>query len=212
MQLTLDHLVIAARTLAEGNAYVERALGVAPPPGGKHTPMNTHNNLLRLGDDVFLEVIAIDPDAPPASRPRWFALDDAAVRGALAIGPVFHTWVLRADDLDAALDAIPDAGRPAIEASRGALSWRIAVPPDGAVVQDGAFPTFMQWPPGAHPAGRMADLGCALVSFTIEHPQAARIASELARGFSDPRVTFKSGPRKRLSAVIRTPRGDRTIG
>ena len=32
----LDHIVVAARTLEEGSAWVEAALGVAPVPGGKH--------------------------------------------------------------------------------------------------------------------------------------------------------------------------------
>jgi hypothetical protein len=120
--------------------------------------------------------------------------------------------VLRADDIDAALAAIPRAGRPAIAASRGALSWRIAVPPDGAVVDDGAFPTFMQWPDIPHPASRMAVLGCALVSFTIEHPQTGRIRADLAPGFADPRVIFLNAPAKRLSAVIRTPDGEKSLG
>ena len=33
-----------------------------PRRGGKHVAMGTHNSLLRLGDGVYLEVIAIDPD------------------------------------------------------------------------------------------------------------------------------------------------------
>ncbi|MET0605650.1 MAG: VOC family protein [Beijerinckiaceae bacterium] len=211
MKLWLDHIVIAARTLAEGCDYVRDALGVEVPAGGSHTPMNTHNRLLRLGDDLFLEVIAIDPDAGPPPRPRWFALDDDEVWARLAAGPAFHTWVLRTDDLDAALAAIPRAGRPAISASRGALSWRIAVPPDGAIVDDGAFPTFMQWPDIPHPASRMTDLGCTLRSFTVGHPDSEQIAADLAPGFADRRVIFAREPVKQLSAVIATPHGERTL-
>ena len=43
-----DHLVVAARTLEEGAAWVEARLGVAPVPGGKHPTMGTHNRLLRI--------------------------------------------------------------------------------------------------------------------------------------------------------------------
>jgi hypothetical protein len=70
----------------------------------------------------------------------------------------------------------------------------------------------MQWPDIPHPASRMADLGCVLVAFTVEHPEAARIAADLAPGFSDPRVRFMTALAKRLSAVIRTPQGERTLG
>ena len=36
MQIALDHLVVAARTLDEGAAWVEARLGVPMGPGGKH--------------------------------------------------------------------------------------------------------------------------------------------------------------------------------
>jgi hypothetical protein len=59
----LDHLVVAARTLEEGAAWVTGRLGVSMAPGGKHALMGTHNRLLSLGARAYLEVIAIDPDA-----------------------------------------------------------------------------------------------------------------------------------------------------
>ena len=48
---------------------------MCPVRGGKHALFGTHNKLLRLGD-LYLELIAIDPDAPKPERARWFALDD----------------------------------------------------------------------------------------------------------------------------------------
>ena len=71
----LDHLVVAARTLDEGSAWLFERLGVRPVEGGKHAFMGTHNRLLKIGPREYLEVIAIDPNAPPPARPRWFALD-----------------------------------------------------------------------------------------------------------------------------------------
>ncbi|TWA91006.1 glyoxalase-like protein [Bradyrhizobium stylosanthis] len=69
--LRLDHITVAANDLAEGVAYVEDALGIAPPAGGAHPLMGTHNHLLRLSETSFLEVIAPDPSAPAPTRPRW---------------------------------------------------------------------------------------------------------------------------------------------
>jgi hypothetical protein len=60
---TLDHLVVAAATLADGVDYVATLTGIAPQVGGKHVAMGTHNAVLRLGERVYLEVIAIDPGA-----------------------------------------------------------------------------------------------------------------------------------------------------
>ena len=44
----LDHLVVAARDLDEGTAFVQNLLGVPLEPGGKHAAMGTHNRLLNL--------------------------------------------------------------------------------------------------------------------------------------------------------------------
>jgi len=62
MMLTFDHLAVTAETLDAGVAAVEAALGVALAGGGKHPHMATHNRLLGLGD-LYLEVIAAEPDA-----------------------------------------------------------------------------------------------------------------------------------------------------
>jgi len=161
----IDHIAVAARTLEDGAAYVEDALGVSLTPGGKHPEMGTHNRLLRLGEDLFLEVITIDPDAPPPARCRWLGLDSFG-NGA----PCIQTWIARTVDLDAGLAAGPrSAGKPC-HVSRGDMHWRIAVPDDGSMAYGGAYPTLIQWPTGAHPASGMAEAGCALVALEIEHP------------------------------------------
>ena len=64
----LDHLVVAATTLADGIDYIAEITGVAPQPGGKHVAMGTHNALVRLAEKVFLEIIAIDPAGKKPTR------------------------------------------------------------------------------------------------------------------------------------------------
>jgi hypothetical protein len=66
----LDHLVVAARTLDEGAAWCADTLGVAPEAGGRHALMGTHNRVLSIAGPGwprgYLEIIAIDPEAPPS--------------------------------------------------------------------------------------------------------------------------------------------------
>ncbi|MGY3076276.1 hypothetical protein ACVWZZ_002647 [Bradyrhizobium sp. LM6.10] len=110
--LRLDHITVAAKDLAEGVAYVEQALGIAPPAGGAHPLMGTHNHLLRLSETAFLEVIAPNPSAPAPTRPRWFAMDDPRTHAALASSPRLMTWVVSTSDIASALAKDP-ASRPA---------------------------------------------------------------------------------------------------
>src|SRR6266404_5871854 len=131
IRAVLDHLVIAAATLEEGEDHLESLLGMRPHRGGKHVAMGTHNSLLKLGERSFLEVIAIDPDGTAPARPRWFALDNGALRSRLADAPRLIHWVARTDDIDAARRACPIDPGDVHLMKRGSLSWRITIPADG---------------------------------------------------------------------------------
>ena len=86
----------------------------------------------------------------------------------------------------------------------------MAIPDDGSMPLDGAFPTLIEWP-GDHPASRMGAVGCHLEGLTVEHPEGERIGSVLASVFADPRVTVRAGPAKAISMEIATPDGARTL-
>ena len=196
-----DHLVISARSLGEGAAWVEGVLGVPIEPGGQHDLMATHNRLLRLGEGEYLEVIAADPARPAPGHPRWFRLD--RFTGA----PRLTNWVVRADDLDAALALAPKGAGRATDLARGALRWRMAVPGDGCLPYDDGFPGLIQWQ-GAHPAAMLPDRGCRLLSLTLSHPEAGALARALP--LDDPRISVVAGP-PGLSARIATPGGERQL-
>lgn len=213
MRSELDHLVVAARTLAEGVRWVESRLGVAPQAGGRHLSMGTHNALLKLGPRVYLEVIAIDPALPAPGRPRWFALDDAAMQSRLANSPALIHWVVRCDEFDAALT--PESGE-VLALSRGPYRWRIAVPVDGGLPWEGTLPTLIDWAPGAggvvhHPCEALPDAGCELRSLQLSHPAAdlgtAGLVAHLRRLRLAGPVDLVNGP-PALVARIATPRGE----
>ena len=85
MAPSLDHLAIATTSI-EGRE-LDELLGVDLSRGGKHERMGTHNRLLRLGPTSYLELISIDPQAPAPGHPRWFELDEPAMKASLAAGP-----------------------------------------------------------------------------------------------------------------------------
>ena len=141
----LDHLVVAAATLEQGEQYIETRLGVRPARGGKHVAMGTHNSLLRLGPKIYLEVIAVDPDAAAPQRPRWFGLDSARMRAELQDGPRLLHWVARTEDIDAARRAYRgDAGEVHVM-TRGDFEWRMTIPANGELPGGGVLPTLIQW-------------------------------------------------------------------
>src|SRR3989442_252838 len=102
VRAVLDHLVVAAATLEQGEDYVETRLGARPLRGGRHVAMGTHNSLLKLGEKTYLEVIAIDPDGIAPGRARWFGLDTAALRAEVHEAPRLIHLVARTDGICAA--------------------------------------------------------------------------------------------------------------
>lgn len=178
-----DHVAIAARSLDEGATWLADRLGVAPEPGGRHPLMGTHNLLWSLGPGEYLELIAIDPDAPTPGRPRWFGLDGFDGPPRLA------GWAMRQSPLTA------PPGTTLSTASRGDLSWRITIPDSGRMPEGGARPMGIDWGAGPHPSDRLADRGLRLARLILP-------LSEMP--LADPRV--RGGDR--FAAVIATPRGE----
>lgn len=203
--LSLDHLAVVCRTLEEGTSYVEAVLGVEMSPGGRHGAMGTHNMLLSLGPEAYLEVIAIDPDAPQPRYPRWFGLDHYNAP------PRMMNWICATDNLEDALDAAPAGTGTPLELSRGDMMWRMAVPDDGFLPFDAAMPALIEWDTDQHPNRLLPDHGLRLSRLDVFHPQ----AGDLINGFPALRnldqVAVRDGPEKRLIASITTPEGMRVL-
>ena len=160
--------------------------------------MGTHNRLLRLGN-IYLEVIAVDPDAPAPNRPRWFGLDSLQ----LAQPRLIH-WVARTDDLEAIAARSLEPLGTVTDAARGDLRWRITIPDDGHLPLDGLVPTLIEWN-SPHPVSRMIESSCELVSLTGSHPQPERVRAALTS--IGARLEVSEGAVPTLRAVISSPNG-----
>lgn len=204
MSLRLDHLAVSALTLEAGVAAVEDRLGVALAGGGKHAHMSTHNRLLGLGD-LYLEVIAADPEAPRPPYPRWFDLDR------FSGPPRLTNWICACDDLDAEVAASPAGVGVPVDLARGDYRWRMAVPADGQLPWDSSFPALIQWLGPLHPAKALPDAGLRLRLLEIAHPKADALRAALSGRLSDPRVQIVPGAAKALRATLLTPHGPRVL-
>lgn len=201
MELELDHLVVAASTLEEGVAHVAACLGLedglgAEPaaalwsPVGKHALWGTHNRCLGLEDGAYIEVIAVDPEAPPPARPRWFGpLDSPALQARLAAhGPLLLHWVARlahGQDLHAAAATQPQLVPPVVDMERGPYKWAITVPTDGSlpgssVAGGGLVPSLIQWRCARTPAQALPPTGLKVLRLSGRHRAAEGVAAALA--------------------------------
>jgi len=203
--LVLDHLALACEALDDGVAAVRDQLGVALPASGKHPVMGTHNRLTGMGPEMYFEVIAIDPDAPAVGRPRWFNLD------AFSGVPRLTNWIMRTDNMEAALEALPDGFGTPISLERGPFKWRMAVPDSGVLPWGGWAPAIIEWDGDAHPTQSLPDCGLRLASLTLHHPDAEEIAQALGPLMAPDTALFMPDDTPKLVAVFDGPDGVRRL-
>ncbi len=212
MSARIDHLVVAARTLEEGRAWLESRLGAPLDPGGEHPTFGTHNLLLSLGSS-YLEVIAVDPAAPGPPRPRWFELDTPAMQRRLSAGPALIHWVAAVDQWppDSALRDSGVLNSEVLELTRGDNRWQLTVPADGALPLGGAAPSLIRWHTPS-PATRLPGRGVRLERLRLGTPQPDLLrdilkridfAGEVATGA----VEVYGAPQTELRASLLTPNG-----
>jgi hypothetical protein len=167
---SVDHLIVTAPDLESGSRWIADRLGILPVTGGQHPHWGTHNALLGLGENTYLEVLAPDPGLTAPERGRW--LHDLCLRG-----PGLSTWAMQSSDIATDAQAVVDLGIPLGTIQSGSrqqpdgriLSWQLTDP--YALPYSGVFPFLIDWGATAHPGTRLPQAG-ALETFQIQHPQA----------------------------------------
>ena len=169
--------------------------------------MATHNLLLALGSNVYLEVISADPAAVPVKRPRWFGLDHVLPGSTARLA----AWVASTDDIAHA--AVPELGE--VETMRREHhTWQMTARADGSLPLDGAAPLLIQRSSSISPAAALPPRGLLLQRLRIRHPAPSQVVALFAKiGLaSQPSVTVTKGDECSLVAEIQTPFGPRELG
>jgi len=199
----LDHIVYAVPDLTKAVIDLEQRMGVRATPGGKHTGRGTHNALLSLSDESYIEVIGPDPDQPRPTLPRPFGIDTLTE-------PRLVTWLAKATDLDKQVEQARARGydigeimpmhRDLPDGTR--IAWRLAIP--AQPLGDGLVPVLIEWHTTLHPAKTSAR-GCTLVDLHGEHPQPETVQPILqAMGLS---LDIRPGAAPALIVTLNTPKG-----
>jgi hypothetical protein len=196
--LALDHVIIAGPELDMLRSLVEERTGVRPIPGGVHPGHGTHNALVGLGQERYLELLAPDPEQGGGAFADTIA---HLLEGAL------HTWCVRAGDADAAARRVLEAGATPrrLPMSRrrpdgSELAWELVFVdhhPFGSLV-----PFFVDWRGAAHPARSLRD-DLSLQRLELRHPDADGLRAFLERlgGVPEP-VVVAPGDTPRIGATL----------
>ena len=142
----LDHIVFGARSLEEGTNFIEKKLDIKLSEVGYHDFMGTHNRVVKVDKDVYLEVIAIDPSSKSPNENRWFNLDNPILQKKLEYSPQMIGYVIETKDKE----ILKHFCTP-IEASRGNYKWNFAMPNlesnffNKELIENGIIPSLINW-------------------------------------------------------------------
>lgn len=200
----LDHIVLVTRTVEETVEDLQRRLGVAFHPGGRHLRWSTRNAILPIGPAAYLEVIGPDSLASAsAATPRLFGIDTLA-------SPGVATWAAKGTRL---LDLVALAKAQGLDL--GSVEGASRVQPDGTVLEweltdpfapreGGVIPFLIQWHTGRHPA-TAAPIEVTVAQLFARHPDPDGVGTQLrALGLE---LDVERGSKPELITVLRTRDG-----
>jgi len=194
----VDHIMLGAPDLDAGVRELESLTGIHAKYGGEHPNLGTHNAIVSLGDETYIEVIAPRPGA---------TLDDdlkdlAKLERLTPIG-----WAVAMPDIAALRSRLDGSGIKTTAPRAGSrqtpwgdtLHWQLVdldPPSDNA-------PFFIHWDDGEKHPARNAPGGCALGTIEFDDPNASELTRiNRALGFDFPvkqaekaamRVTLRCG-------------------
>lgn len=206
---TIDHIIYTTPDLEQAIDTIESLFGERPYFGGQHLGKGSHNALLSLGKDVYLEIIAPDPKQPEPETPRSFALDKRT-------SPQLATWAAATNNMPATIAQAQQAGYDPGELVDGGrltddgiqLVWQSTKRPeslDGTTPPgDWLIPFVIFWGDTPHPSAAKPSQ-CQLVSLEATHPEPDSIQQMLsALGLE---MTVTKGETIGLKAVVDCPNG-----
>ena len=153
----IDHIIYTTPDLQQGIDFFEELLGERPYFGGQHLGKGSHNALLSLGRNVYLEIIAPDPNQPEPETPRSFALDNRPT-------PQLATWAAATSNMLATIEQARLAGYDPGELVSGGrltddgvqLKWQSTKRPESLLGTtppgDWLVPFIIYWGDTPHPA------------------------------------------------------------
>lgn len=210
--LKLDHLTVIAPTLSEGVAHVQACLDLDVPFGTRHLYMGTHNHRLQLGRNVYLEIVALDPEGAAPPRARWFGLDDQKkVREDWDNGRRLRGWVASSKSFDLVASGDRQIFGDEVALPFDAPEFAFTIPADGSLPLNGAAPSLIDHRDDPTSMAHIPDLGAELVSFTLEHSEPEMVNALYERLSIDRPPLVIHGPQLKYRASVATPSGPREL-
>ena len=165
----VDHLVYCVPHLPEGIARLETLLGVKAVIGGVHKTKGTHNALISLGHQCYLEVLAIDPSSQ-VEGPRWMGIDYISK-------PKLTRWAVQSESIQQDANIFQSYNANLSQVSQGQrqtpdgqlLKWAMTLPSAHPEIE--LMPFLIDWSESQHHPADNLPKQCSLANLILSGPK-----------------------------------------
>jgi len=201
----IDHIVYCVPNLEEAIIHFKNKLGVNATIGGKHSLKGTKNALIHLGEQCYLELLAIDDHNHGVSPPRWMGID-------LVKKPQITRWAIQSDHLidDQKIVQTYNPLMGIIEEGQRRtpdnilLKWQMTLPLAEPEVE--LIPFLLNWENSAHHPTDKMEVKCSLQFIKFYGKENLE---NTKRCFQDLSIDYKIHYSKetKITATIEGPKG-----
>ena len=200
----IDHLVYGVHHLEKAITDFEELLGVVPVFGGYHGTEGTKNALINLGDECYLELLAIDQNNTAITAPRWMGIDELT-------SPKLIRWALKSNQLQKDSLYLESINKQMSTVKGGKrttsdghlLEWELTTPLATPEIE--LAPFLIDWKnTGNHPSHGLQE-GCSIEGLLMGHPQ----PNTYSQLFESLEIPYKIEKKSEISikALIKSPKG-----
>jgi len=200
----IDHLVYCVHDLDASIREFEEKYGFQINVGGRHLHHGTRNALINLGQNCYLELLAIDRGNKQVYQDRWMGID-------LLTEDKLTRWAISSSDLDRDHRILSDYNEQMGIISTGSrqrpdtkvLNWKMTLPLSQPEVE--VIPFLIDWSESeSHPTDGLSVQG-QLLGLELSHPEPDRIKSCLAHLGHE--VVITQSEETIIKATIKGPKG-----
>lgn len=200
----IDHIVYSVLDLEGACKQFEQLSGVKPVFGGYHTTQGTKNALVGLGNNQYLEFLAIDSMNTSIQPPRWMGID-------LLTKSQITRLAVKSDNLSDDISILKKANPKMDKCSGGSrksddgtlLNWELSMPLATPEVE--ILPFLINWSAAqSHPSIQLSNY-CKLIGLYATHPNPNTIQPTLKTLNVDFRI--EQSETISIKAKLESPKG-----
>ena len=90
--------------------------------------------------------------------------------------------------------------------SRGELTWKITVPSNGGIPDDGVLPTLIEWPKDQHPSKKLTTSKVSIDKISLFHPESYKIKNIISNLIESDLIRVSEGFPK-IELILTTQNG-----